>query len=317
MLIYQERPVNSDLELSELIAGTGVRQITDTVYRPARHADAGSANDLLVDSIEQERFDQDGRMVAWSYAPGDTRETGSGRLTYHENSVLLKEVEYDHGKLVRAIANDLDQQGRLSRSELVIYERSGEIESVYLTSFVYDDALPLISDPIVQGVPSEENIVFYQQEKLVREEYRDAGGEVTAVVQYEYDQLGRLATQIHEVKHGVDDSIKHQFGYCGNNPHPSELITSFLDGENVLHRQTAKYDEAGNQIEFEFKGEHEAYTLKRKFDPMGNVIEQAKDGIITNWEYEYDEKGNWISKRLLRDQRTVELVERVIEYYGA
>lgn len=79
------------------------------------------------------------------------------------------------------------------------------------------------------------------------------------------------------------------------------------------------YNEMNQKIEFEYKSEDETYKYKYYYNSSGLLVrdeEFGNDGNIieSNYEYEFDANGNWITQRNISLNETY-ITKRIIEYY--
>lgn len=89
------------------------------------------------------------------------------------------------------------------------------------------------------------------------------------------------------------------------------------------HKWILKYDYKGNQIEQNNYRSDGSLVRKwvSKYDDKGNQIEEnaynsdGSLGVNCNYEYEYDEKNNWIKKIIFENKIPEYILERKIEYY--
>jgi len=91
------------------------------------------------------------------------------------------------------------------------------------------------------------------------------------------------------------------------------------------YRDTFKYDEKCRVIEYKFYGPDSGHNYRTTYeystkDSPVIVNEYLESGVLKRHyteltTYEYDKKGNWISRTLKRNNEIVEVVKREIDYY--
>lgn len=101
---------------------------------------------------------------------------------------------------------------------------------------------------------------------------------------------------------------------------------------DLSFRITAKYDFRGNKTESAYfhGNERLSWITKNKYDRYDNLIESQvyksnRIAVLSKYEYQFDDSGNWISRREYRDvhvniltaglDQADMLTERIIEYY--
>ncbi|HPJ91016.1 MAG TPA: hypothetical protein PK662_03680, partial [Bacteroidales bacterium] len=118
---------------------------------------------------------------------------------------------------------------------------------------------------------------------------------------------------------------------------------------SLEYKETCKFDEKGNKIEIEYSSYNSDGSLEYKetckFDEKGKLIEkylynskynpnavnpnyedeksenryiwenQDKLEVTWSYKYDYDEKGNWITKICFKNQIPMFMLERTYSYY--
>ena len=306
MLIHKERLFQNDLETSYL--SIGVKSAKKQIYKASENQDEILMEDRTFSQSEMEFFSKDGQLIEWKLSFANDNNPSGGRLNYNEKGQLKEEFEYEGDKLIQKAVYYYDGKGRLIQTEYFRFKNSIKAELNYKVKYTYDDIRPNIERN------EEEEVIFSEREQPNQEAWYNDRDIITKLRSYHYDAKGRIIGIIEENKKEEGDDVKREFKYSEDGK-TIELISTTINGETELHRQKANYDEHNNQIAFEFKGIHENYKVFQEFDVQGSLIERTTNGNKINWRYEYDERGNWIRQACIRDNKVIELTERLIEYY--
>jgi len=168
---------------------------------------------------------------------------------------------------------------------------------------------------------------------------------------YNYDDKGNL---IEENSYYPDDSLKASYKYTNKYDNNDNLIeqNTYLSNGSLSWREIYTYDKNGKLIEnnkyqsngsFDnkdtFKYDNNGYLIEITrylpdsslyykdryiYDEKGNPIERnydrPSDGKFTTsfkdtYQYDYDEKNNWIKKVHFKDKIPKHIIEREIKYY--
>lgn len=193
---------------------------------------------------------------------------------------------------------------------------------------------------------SKRVITFSEEGYQLLQSNLNPDGSLKEDAAYKYDETGRKIEYQCNVTEG-NFSYKSTFIY-DENGNISEEIAKYSDG-SLYYKSTFSYDDKGNQTEYtlynlvgnvikritfkydDLKRVIEENTLKPdgtlttrytyKYDNNGNKIEHAAynpdntlKGILT-FKYEYDSSGNWAKKTTFKNDKPIEITERVIELY--
>ena len=144
-------------------------------------------------------------------------------------------------------------------------------------------------------------------------------GRPASMVSYKYDTKGNL---IQDTYYGYEsgDGFLNNYKY-NDKGWVTEVIT---DGEPSSPPRQYEYDKEGNKITEIYHG-YESGKSKYKYDERGNIVEHEwisgdatlnNQGEVTTYKYEFDSKGNWISKIEYNGKNELQIItERTIEYY--
>ena len=135
------------------------------------------------------------------------------------------------------------------------------------------------------------------------------------------------------VVNGIDEKFysKYKLNYDDNG---NRIEGKQYNSDGILdYIVKFKYDINGNLIEqnqYNKKGELD-YKVKIKYDINGYIIEENQynsegdiliegipsmyDYVELRYEYEFDDKENWIQKTIFEDDKPTFILEREIEYY--
>jgi hypothetical protein len=188
-------------------------------------------------------------------------------------------------------------------------------------------------------------IQFNELGNQVAQSVFDARGSLKEKSTYAYDEnLFKTEYILGKPDGGID--YKSTFRYDENGNMVEEVAT-YPDG-SLYYKATFAYDDKGNQVEytlFNMMGEPIKritfvygdaskpveenvfkpdgalqYKYRYRYDEQGNIIEHSSyepdntlRGTLT-YKYEYDNQGNWTRKTTYKNQKPIEIVERVIEY---
>lgn len=155
----------------------------------------------------------------------------------------------------------------------------------------------------------------------------DSDGKLELKIIYKYDGTGSLAESYWYKPEGELEE-KRKFRYEENERIKEEYWYN-SEGE-LVYKWIRRYDENGNLTEessYNSEGELENKWIKR-YDEKGSLIEECRynsEGKLdskSKFEYQYDERGNWIQCLSFTTYHTsidsfdaIEIAEREYEYY--
>ena len=137
---------------------------------------------------------------------------------------------------------------------------------------------------------------------------------------YKYDKNGN---RIEKSEYNSDEELKRKYIYKYDEKGNRIEKSKYKSDGNLRYKYIYKYDEEGNSIETSKYKSNESLDFKftNKFDENGNKIESNKfnsEGSLKsewNYEYQYDEQGNWIKKVGFENGTPTYIREREFEYY--
>lgn len=228
------------------------------------------------------RFDKDGYLIESSF---------EGRV---------EKLSYKYNKLVR-----LDNP---SQSYIFEYDEKGRIVSEkcddYTTKYEYDESGKRVVVTKVNEIDNSKEVkelVYDDSERLLEEILYDDDGTVISIEKYEYDSYGNNVCIEQTYPKCPEDYSKT---VCDYDVHGRMTQLIEYDYQGVEHmRATNKYNAKGDLREKD--------TLYIPYDPAMNSFSRCQ-----KFEYEYDEKGNWIKKTVHdEDEKEDTVVFREIMYY--
>jgi hypothetical protein len=169
--------------------------------------------------------------------------------------------------------------------------------------FKYNSKNELIEEQLFnnpKGVPTDKYLFFYNEKGLLTEKHHiyypciDTSRKELLKTTYEYDIQGNMIKKQLFKKDSTKD-----FGYSYQYNNNEKLIEqiAFLSSGNMNYKETYQYDERGNRIEIC------KYNQK-------NEIE-----FTQNFQYKFDEIGNWVEMLIFINTNPKFVVERTIKYF--
>jgi hypothetical protein len=144
-----------------------------------------------------------------------------------------------------------------------------------------------------------------------------------------YDDRGNVIEQVYR-HHGKDFRTRWSYTYAGEDERASETFYNSLGAVFSGTRTVKEYDSQGRLIEtirYDCRDRQQS-RAKYRYNERGDLTESISfnpdDSLYskTTYEYEYDERGNWIEKRtyitnnLEEEYRTPSLFQyRTITYH--
>jgi hypothetical protein len=137
---------------------------------------------------------------------------------------------------------------------------------------------------------------------------------------YKYDENGN---EIEKSRYKPDGQLNSKtilkYDTFGN---PIECYFLQENGKYTIEKHAFNYDSSGKRIESQIYNSEDNLIFKEKYDNNGNLTEYVYykiDGSVLdkyNYVYqEYDDKGNWTYKIWIKNDKPINIIERVIEYY--
>ncbi|MDR0230955.1 MAG: hypothetical protein LBI82_02415 [Dysgonamonadaceae bacterium] len=237
-------------------------------------------------------YDSFGRLLEKVESTIPYRLSGDKAIYDFNNPDLRTKTEYRY-----------NEAGKLS--ELIVYERHGQLYEVYRETYHYDK-LGLLSEKI--GTDRDGDIsmresytygkrtktdyinkgiinrrIVYDSKERPEEEIGLGANDVINVIRFKYDSEGKL------IEWTSHDAL-------GN---PKKIFTG-IESPSFCERETYQYDMAGNRIGWSF------------YDGRGALLDKY---FI---ECTYDKYGNWTRKATVENQIDLDkfvIVERKIDYY--
>lgn len=214
---------------------------------------------------------------------------------------------------------------------------NGKVKSVRISSHSVAEVPGVAPDPNSAGSGTIEILLNPQGNKSVENNY-SSDGSLVYIISYKYDEKGYL-TEKHE--QNSDGTVASKSTYQFDDSGHLKVMNRYNFGGALTSKTSYKYDNKGNMIEqntFKPDGSLSSWST-RKYDDRGNEVERIwyrADGSILSkpaiWKYndqgdiiegsggytyqfEYDEKGNWIKRTALKNGKPEVITDRVILYY--
>lgn len=166
-----------------------------------------------------------------------------------------------------------------------------------------------------------EIFIHDQNGNIIENDRYNSIGEFTYKDMYKYDSNGNKIEQNFYNSNGL--LIKRLNSIYNSNG--NEIEYKYYDSNEILEiKGTFKYDSRGNKIESIYYDSDESIYRREcfKYDEYGNIIENAyfdykeQSNLSLFFEYELDNKNNWIKQFLIQGGKRKIVWERKIIYYG-
>ena len=273
------------------------------------------------------KYDKQGNRIKENIHDSDG-DLARNRL-YDEKGNLIEENEYYYNNLYEKIIYKYFFVDRnLEYKTLYKYDEDGNlieknnVDLKYKTLYKYDGKGNLIEKNEYDSRGHKYKTLYKYDEKgnlIERYKYLCLSEEdyLAYNTLYKYDEEGNLIEEnIHDSD--GDPVTKQLYDKQGNRIQ----LNKYLNGR--LH-ECLLYDEKGNIIEkriYESNGDP-IVKMTCKYDEKGNYVEAIRtnspwgrrDRTEYKYEYEFDNKGNWINRLGFKDDRLIEITEREIEYF--
>lgn len=196
--------------------------------------------------------------------------------------------------------------GILNQKELYTYDRHGRL----LTKKVYtvDNYIRFRVDHKYNKLGNETEVYYY--------DYKDS---ITSRIVYKYDDLNQKSEESNYI-HGDSLAYRKTFRNGENGIRVEEYVYNSDGG--LSHYTRYKYDVHGNETELKYFNPDGTANMiiKYHYDDSQNLTDEVffrPDSLIARWNYEYqfDNRGNWISQTRFMNNNALDIFERQIEYY--
>ena len=255
------------------------------------------------------------------------------------NSFEINEARTDLFKTVKQASYSVKRSGLLSReralvdyvesmkefndrgklAKLVQYETDGSIYE--LTKLTWND-----SDIVTQReVYSPTNQLIRRGSATINEQGHisaytgyNSDDEIISIQSNEYDEKGNVVKMTNEsLLYG--NVFIHNYIYNTDNLIMEEV--KFNKAQNKKDKRTYTYDEKGNEIEqFHTRSNGEITKFVSEYNDSDDLVSNKWFNVdgeqinVTSFEYLYDTKGNWITKKRSTDGELSYVWEREIKY---
>jgi len=225
-------------------------------------------------------------------------------FTYNEKGVMIKEVKYYKGTLTDSIIYIYNEKGYK-----IIEKHYRGIRNTLKPGYIrykydHDDKgrITKVYEENEQGEVT--HITSYDKGMHVSESiYYLSDGSPKRKCSFEYDNRGNLIEEkwyeFDWYKDQIYSTVEYMMTYEYDKKNNLLVLNQHDDYEKKVYQQRVfKYDNRSNLVE-------ETNThLAQDFPPLK-----------VNYEYEFDSKGNWITRIRFEDEIPKTLIEREIEYY--
>ncbi len=205
------------------------------------------------------------------------------------------------------------------KNDLTRNNLNGNVKSIFR---VYFEAVEKEGGIIKGNRDNVINIFEYDDNGYVIE-YRivNSNGGLSRKIIYEHDDNGNSIEQNGYNWAGeLLETWTSEFDTKGN-----EMKSSVFNSDGKLeNKYTAEYDDKGNRIKLNLYNSDDELLQKwtyDEYDDKGNLIKEKQyttDKELENevrYEYEFDDKENWIQQIIFINDKATTIVEREIKYY--
>ncbi|MCZ2100477.1 MAG: hypothetical protein LC107_02940 [Chitinophagales bacterium] len=258
----------------------------------------------------------------YTYQPTDwSKEKLIGEVSKITTTIFSAINENDtviRGEAIRPIEDFYNPQGY--KTEIFKYYSGGALNQKEL--YTYDKYGFMLTKKVYNA---ENNLRFRTEHKydnrgnqteVIYYDYRD---NITSRVVYFYDFSDNMIEEISYI-HGDSLAYKKTFKNNENGLKVEEYV--YNSEEEIGHYTRYKYDSHGNETELKYFNPDGTANMiiKYHYDKYQNITDEVfyrPDSLIARWNYEYrfDDRGNWISKTRFMNNNGLDIFERKIEYY--
>ncbi len=239
---------------------------------------------------------------------------------YKEYGAVVQYYELKKGALESHYEFTFDRAGNKIKEETYLFEEGISLKSLYS----YDVTNNILKDiRYCNNKFVDKNLYKYNEfgvliEKLSLDENMTESKFEYQYIEHLYTKTTICNSFIHDVK---------QTHIVIHDKQGKKLEESEYYNDTLIDRKNYRYDDSGKEIEFiwsgycQEQGFHTRY-YKYKYDLFGNVIEKksttvpkTNEDTLLKYQYEFDEKGNWIRQTLYKNGIPFNIIEREIEYF--
>jgi hypothetical protein len=260
-------------------------------------------------------------IIAFSFfSCSDNLETKVKIKSILEENFELNETPYGFEKGEKTIANgfdtysEYDEQGNLTLKRQL--NPSGSNAAVYI--YEYDKNNLLIKTICYTATENIDKVFSYTYNKsklLETQTVQTALGSIEGYDKYYYDN--KLLKKLETYNAAGEMLYFWEYEYDQNSN--KTLSTWFVNG--VAVQTYYEYNDKNQLIEQVEINESDITTIwNYTYNEQGDVTQEIQmffdsSQVVSNYVYEYDEKGNWISKQVSQDDEPMYFIERIIKYY--
>ena len=235
---------------------------------------------------------------------------------YDEVGNLIERNTFREGSIVDIEDKDTYKYDKKSNKvEAKSYSSDGSLS--YKETFKYDENNNMIEH---NGYSSDgslsykETFKYDENNNMIEQNNYSSDGILTSKETFKYDEK---SNNIEANYYSSDGSLtyKFTFKYDENN---NMIEKNGYSSDGRLDEKCAyKYDEMGNISEYLLYDSDGSIILKvtEKYDDKGNMKESCSDENKREYEYEYDNVGNWIKQIVYLNKKPIKIYERSYQYY--
>lgn len=209
-----------------------------------------------------------------------------------------------------------------------------------LNHFTFQNGLPVLWEQ-KRGTWQKMEALRYDSLQRIKSVYHYVQNNLEDITTYTYDERDRITTEkrVPFTTNIKDSPTLHKQYYYDDSLHSTQVVNLLRDSLTYPFtascRFTSQYDSAGRLLTLE--GDHLGYynpypnrccsistpvsKVTFKYDDHGSLTEKSfysGDSMTViyslTWEYEYDDKGNWVKCKQYEDDHILYVTKRAIVY---
>ena len=252
-----------------------------------------TANGAIDDSTVY-KVDERGNRIDWFVYKADGTMAARYVSEYNNHGDLLETNEYANGKLTKRHTYDYNDNYKVSEENE--YEGNGKLKWKEIFKYNSKGQLTEVTDYSATGDFESRYVYKYDSKGNITDEekYMDENSQAHTKTTTIYDSKG-VPTQI--LQFNEDGKLIYQGSQDSHGNHTLDMSWNADRSVKEKITQVYKYDDYGN-VTFEER-----------------TLTDGQQDMRNNYQYYYDENGNWTKKTTLEDGTPSRMVERVVAYY--
>jgi hypothetical protein len=244
-------------------------ELTPTTF-PALHRVFDEEGRLLL----EETYGMDGQLAekfTYRYENNLVAEKGTWM---DENELAEKEVFFYKGDkldyIIKSYNEGYEEKIILTYdAENRLLSRKPEDDEGESEEISYgDNTKTIVKHDEFGELSTTEKLYFDKKNQLIQKEVHDHIEDETTTHHYRYDSNGNIIQE--EIKNHRGEKTIIETSY-NDKQLPIQIITTSADGKTILD---LSYDDSGNEIaQVEMDGENMSHKVSRKYDDDGNILE--------------------------------------------